>query len=59
MIETSISDPTTFRKIVEGLVDLGFATALGILYADGGITDEVYQQGCNQLPDHLRSRLDS
>lgn len=55
MIETAISDPTTSRKIVEGLVDVGFANALKNLFKDGSISQKVFTQGFNQLPEHLRS----
>jgi hypothetical protein len=59
VIQEAISDPTTHKMIVEGLVDGGFATALKTLHSEGYISDDVFLEGINQLPDYLREIMDS
>ena len=59
VIQEAISDPTTNRMIVEGLVDTGYANALKILHQNGRISDAALQQSIQLLPDHLRAFLDS
>ena len=54
-IQESISEPTTYSKVLEGLIDLGFATALKILYEDGSITDAEFEDYQDLLPDYLRT----
>ena len=54
-IQESISEPTTYAKVLEGLIDLGFATALKILYEDGSITDAEFEDYQDLLPDYLRT----
>jgi hypothetical protein len=54
IIEQSISDPTTFRKIISGLIDVGFSAAIDELYEDGTLTDELYQKYLMLLPDFMR-----
>ena len=55
LIQESISEPTTYAKVLEGLIDLGFATALKILYEDGSITDAEFEDYQDLLPDYLRT----
>ena len=58
VIQEAISDPTTHKMIVEGLVDSGYANALKTLHSAGRISDSVFRQGVRQLPEHLRACLD-
>jgi hypothetical protein len=53
LMQQAISEPTTYHKILDGLIDVGFANALKILYADGELNQENYQKGLRQLPDYL------
>jgi hypothetical protein len=59
VIQEAISDPTTHKMIVEGLVDTGYANALKTLHSAGRISDSVFRQGVRQLPEQLRVCLDS
>jgi hypothetical protein len=59
MIQEAISDPTTHRMIVEGLVDTGYANALKTLHSEGRISDSDLKNSIRQLPEHLRAFLDS
>jgi hypothetical protein len=59
VIQEAISDPTTHKMIVEGLVDTGYANALKTLHSAGRISDSVFRQGFRQLPEHLRACLES
>lgn len=59
VIQEAISDPTTHKMIVEGLVDTGYANALKTLHTAGRISDLVLEQGIRQLPDYLQASLDS
>jgi hypothetical protein len=59
VIQEAISDPTTHKMIVEGLVDSGYANALKTLHSAGRISDSVFRQGVRQLPEQLRVCLDS
>ena len=54
MIQRSISDPTTYAKILDGLIDIGFSSALHILHDEGILTDETYQKYILLLPDFMR-----
>ena len=59
VIQEAISDPTTHKMIVEGLVDTGYANALKTLHSAGRISDSVFRQGVRQLPEQLRACLES
>jgi hypothetical protein len=59
VIQEAISDPTTHKMIVEGLLDTGYANALKTLHSAGRISDSVFRQGVRQLPEQLRVCLDS
>jgi hypothetical protein len=59
VIQEAISDPTTHKMIVEGLVDSGYANALKTLHSAGRISDSVFRQGVRQLPEQLRACLES
>jgi hypothetical protein len=59
VIQEAISDPTTHKMIVEGLLDTGYANALKTLHSAGRISDSVFRQGVRQLPEELRACLDS
>ena len=58
VIQEAISDPTTHKMIVEGLVDTGYTNALKTLYSEGVITDLALEQGIRQLPDYLHYYFD-
>ena len=58
-MQQAISEPTTYHKILDGLIDLGFATALETLYADGELDQENYLRGQKQLPEYLRRSITS
>lgn len=57
LMQQAISEPTTYHKILDGLIDTGFATALKTLYADGELDQENYQKALKQLPDYLRRSI--
>jgi hypothetical protein len=59
VIQEAISDPTTHKMIVEGLLDTGYANALKTLHSAGRISDSVLEQGIRKLPDYLQSSFDS
>jgi hypothetical protein len=59
IIQEAISEPTTHKMIVEGLLDTGYANALKTLRSAGRISDSVFKQGVRQLPEQLRACLDS
>jgi hypothetical protein len=59
VIQEAISDPTTHKMIVEGLLDTGYANALKTLHSAGRISDSVFRQGVRQLPEQLRACLES
>ena len=59
LMQQAISEPTTYHKILDGLIDTGFAAALKTLYADGELDQENYERGLKQLPDYLRASITS
>jgi len=59
LMQQTISEPTTYHKILDGLIDTGFAAALKTLYADGELDQENYEMGLKQLPDYLRASISS
>jgi hypothetical protein len=59
LMQQAISEPTTYHKILDGLIDAGFANALKTLYEDGELDQETYQRGLKQLPDYLRASISS
>jgi hypothetical protein len=59
VIQEAISEPTTRRQIVEGLIDTGYANALKTLKQTGRISDTTFAQGLKCLPEHLRACFDS
>jgi hypothetical protein len=59
LMQQAISEPTTYHKILDGLIDTGFAAALKTLYADGELNQESYQKGLKQLPEYLRASITS
>ena len=56
-MQQSILEPTTYGKIISGLIDMGYAIALDILYTDGLISDNEYYKDVLELPDYLQTRL--
>jgi hypothetical protein len=59
IIQEAISEPTTHKMIVEGLLDTGYANALKTLHSAGRISDSVLEQGIRKLPDYLQASFDS
>jgi hypothetical protein len=59
LMQQAISEPTTYNKILDGLIDTGFAVALKTLYAYGELDQETYQKGLKQLPAYLRGSITS
>ena len=59
VIQEAISDPSTHKMFVEGLVDTGYANALKTLYSAGRISDSVLVQGIRKLPNYLQATFDS
>jgi hypothetical protein len=59
LMQQAISEPTTYHKILDGLIDAGFANALKTLYEDGELDQKTYQKGLKQLPDYLRASITS
>ena len=55
-MQQSISEPTTYAKIISGLIDMGYASALDILYADGSISEDEYHKSVLELPYFLQTR---
>ena len=55
VIQAAIDDPTTYLKVLEGLIDIGYANALKTLYHSKQIDQETFDIGQRQLPKHLRS----
>lgn len=54
-MQKSISEPTTYAKIIDGLIDIGFSSALHILHDDGTLDEETYRKYVMLLPDFMRS----
>ena len=55
LMQKSISEPTTYAKIIDGLIDIGFSSALHIVHDDGMLDEETYQKYVMLLPDFMRS----
>jgi len=55
LMQKSISEPTTYAKILDGLIDIGFSSALHILHDDGTLDEETYRKYIMSLPDFMRS----
>jgi len=58
-IQRAISEPTTYSKVLEGLIDVGYANALKTLYAEGELDLLDYEKGLGELPDYLRKAITS
>ena len=54
LMQKSITEPTTYAKIIDGLIDIGFSSALHILHDAGILNDETYQKYIMLLPDFMR-----
>ena len=55
LMQKSISEPTTYAKIIDGLIDIGFSSALHILHDDGTLDEETYSKYVMLLPEFMRS----
>ena len=55
LMQKSISEPTSYAKILDGLIDIGFSSALHILYDDGTLDEETYSKYVMLLPEFMRS----
>ena len=54
VIQRSISDPTIYSKIIDGLIDIGFSSALHNLQDAGTLNDETYQKYIMLLSEFMR-----
>ena len=54
LMQKSITEPTTYAKIIDGLIDIGFSSALHILHDDGTLDEETYRKYVMLLPDFMR-----
>jgi hypothetical protein len=54
LMQKSISEPTTYAKILDGLIDVGFSSALHILHDEGTLDEETYRKYVMLLPDFMR-----
>ena len=54
LMQKSISEPTTYAKIIDGLIDIGFSSALHILHDDGTLDEETYSKYVMLLPEFMR-----
>ena len=54
LMQKSISEPTTYAKILDGLIDIGFSSALHILHDDGTLDEETYSKYDMLLPEFMR-----
>lgn len=59
IIQEAISEPTTYAKVLEGLIDGGFATALKTLYEEGSLAEDEFREYQDLLPDYLRNAMDT
>jgi len=59
LIQKAISDPTTYAKVLEGLIDMGYANALKNLYESGEISSDDFRKGKQHLPDYLREAMNN
>ena len=57
IIDSSFEEKITRKKLIRGGIDLMFATALKSLYMEGEITFDELEQGWNELPDYLVTKL--
>ena len=55
LMQKSISEPTTYAKILDGLIDVGFSSALHILHDEGTLDEETYRKYVMLLPEFMRS----
>lgn len=56
-IQKSLVEPKTFEEILDGLLNVGYTTALRSLYEDGIISRHSYLQNKQHLPDYLQDAL--
>lgn len=54
LIQRAMSEPTNELKIIEGLIDVGYANALKTLYQAATINSHEFQQCRQLLPDYLQ-----
>ena len=59
VIQEAISNPTTHLKVLEGLIDIGYANALKTLHQDGRISTASLNQSIKTLPEYLQDRLNA
>jgi hypothetical protein len=56
-IQKSLVEPKTFEEILDGLLNVGYTTALRTLYEDGIISRYSYLHSKQHLPDYLQDAL--
>jgi len=54
-ISRAIDENPSHQKIIDGLIDTGFANALKTLHQSGLINQAEYQHGITQLPHFLQA----
>jgi hypothetical protein len=52
LIQRAMSEPISELKIIEGLIDVGYANALKTLHQAGAINSHEFQQCRQRLPDY-------
>ena len=57
IIDSSFEEKITRKELIRGGIDLMFCTALKSLYMEGEITFDELEQGWNELPDYLVTKL--
>ena len=56
-IQKSLVEPKTFEEILDGLLNVGYTSALSTLYEDGIISRHSFLLGKQHLPDYLQDVL--
>ena len=57
LIQEAITEPTTYDKIINGLLDIGYANAIKTLHQEGRLSNQQFHQAVSQLPDGLQAQL--
>ena len=57
IIKSAIEEEVSTNKIVSGMLDQGFCTALWVLKREGGITPDALEYALEHVPEELRDDL--
>ena len=57
IIDRSFEEEVSRRKIIQGGINLEFATALQVLYREDELTEEEFAVGMSYLPHYLRDAV--